>query len=110
MADINEIIAELDRLRLAAVAQEWPSADLKWSIAAFRSYPLLRDEILKLQRERQGLLAVARAAEDLKNRLGAVHADERYQSVWILYKIHGGEYTEPTYTVELDKLREALKD
>lgn len=54
------------------------------------------------------LLAIARAANELLDRLDAVHADERYKSVWISYMIHGGKYTEPTYKFAMDRLRAAL--
>lgn len=64
--------------------------------------------ICALRNEAPRLLAIRRAAEVLLNRLDAVHNDPRYESVWQMYWIHGGVYTEPTYTAELDDLRAAL--
>ncbi len=31
------------------------------------------------------------------------------EAVWMLYQIHGGKYTEPTYTEALESVRRALK-
>ena len=47
-------------------------------------------------------------AKALVNRLDEVHNDPRYQSVWLLYAIHGGNYTEPKYGKELTALKDAL--
>lgn len=54
----------------------------------------------------EGVLAERDKALDLLkalvNRLKFVHADSRYLSVWTCYAIHGGRYTEPTYTKEFE--------
>lgn len=50
-----------------------------------------------------------RLLRQLVERLGAVHADERYRSVWTLYMIHGGHYTGPSYEKELTAAQDYLK-
>ena len=64
----------------------------------------IREQAAEIQRLREALEAL----EALVNRLDVVHADPRYQSVWQLFMIHGGVYTEPTYTNELQNARAAL--
>jgi hypothetical protein len=54
------------------------------------------------------LRSLQHALEQLVTRLDVVHADPRYMGVWSLFQIHGGRYTEPTYTAELDAARQAL--
>jgi hypothetical protein len=49
------------------------------------------------------------ALESLVKRLEEVHADERYQSVWVFYVAHGFRYTEPTYTKEFETARALCK-
>lgn len=47
-------------------------------------------------------------AARLLKQLEAVHADPRFEAVWTMYALHGGHYTGPFYTRELDDLRSAL--
>ena len=49
------------------------------------------------------------ALAGLVNRLDAIHADPRYESVWTSYMIHGGRYNGPTYVEELARARATLK-
>jgi len=51
---------------------------------------------------------IRRALQTLVDKLDTVHADPRYQSVWSLYAIHGGHYTEPRYEHEFKAAKEAL--
>lgn len=56
-------------------------------------------------------LDVVAAARRLVKRLDEIHADSHYQSVWTLYAIHGGDYSNgPKYDKELAELREALEE
>ncbi len=66
----------------------------------------LRTELLTQSEE---IRRLREALAGLVNRLDEVHDDERYQSVWVLYQIHGGKYTEPTYTEALENARRALE-
>ena len=51
-----------------------------------------------------------KALRDLVERLEYVHNHEHYKSVWTLYMIHGGDYSNgPTYKAELDAAQEALR-
>lgn len=45
----------------------------------------------------------------LVRRMEECHADERYKAVWHSYMIHGGKYTEPTYTAEFERARDFLR-
>ena len=58
--------------------------------------------------ERLRVLAIIEAAEKLQRKLEEVHADHRYQAVWHMYMIHGGNYTEPKYEKELVEHKSAL--
>ncbi len=44
----------------------------------------------------------------LVRKLDAVHEDPRYKAVWESFMLHGGRYTEPTYTEELERARAVL--
>ncbi len=50
----------------------------------------------------------SKALRTLVAKLDAVHADPRYAAVWTMYQVHGGRYTEPTYTVEFQQAKDAL--
>lgn len=52
--------------------------------------------------------AAERALRVLVEKLEAVHADPRFVAVWFSFQNHGGRYTEPTYTAELDAAKAAL--
>lgn len=73
----------------------------------------LRATVSRLMRERdearkdaafEGLARLKKLVEKLE----AVHADPRYLAVWQSYMIHGGRYTEPTYTAELEAAKAFL--
>lgn len=53
----------------------------------------------------QDAVQVLRALVD---RLEFVHNDDRYKSVWTLYMIHGGRYTEPKYDKEFETAKKYL--
>ncbi len=55
--------------------------------------------------ERSG---IERAAKALIDKLNAIHADPRYQSVWQIAMIHAGNYSGPNYEAELKQLTSAL--
>ena len=50
------------------------------------------------------------AAQALVVRLEEIAADKQYESVWVLYHVHGGRYTGPNYTAELAALKEVLEE
>lgn len=51
------------------------------------------------------------ALENLVNRLEFIHADSHYKSVWSLYYVHGGDYSNgPKYDKELVAAKSALAD
>lgn len=68
----------------------------------------LVERALRAEARFTALQAALAAAAALVARLDAVHADPRYQAVWAMYQIHGGQYTEPKYETELAALRDAL--
>ncbi len=74
--------------------------------------PLYSDRIRNLETQRDTWFRehdrLQKALETLVNRLDEVHADPRYQSVWQLFMIHGGDYTEPKYEAELNAAKAAL--
>jgi hypothetical protein len=41
-------------------------------------------------------------------KLELIHEDENFKGAWALYFVHGGVYNGPTYTNELEKLKDAL--
>lgn len=53
---------------------------------------------------------ICRAANDLVERLEAVHADPKYQGVWFVAQLHQGPYDGPTYTAELATLKMLLSE
>jgi hypothetical protein len=52
--------------------------------------------------------AIKPAAKELITKLGTIHANEEYKSVWVLAANHGNPYTGPNYQKELGVLAEAL--
>lgn len=52
--------------------------------------------------------ALAQTREALATLVHKVHGDPRYEAVWVSYHVHGGRYSEPTYSAELDAARAAL--
>lgn len=48
------------------------------------------------------------ALEGLVSRLDYIHNDPAYRLVWTVNHVYVGPYTGPTYTVDLNKAREAL--
>ena len=67
--------------------------------------PCPHQEIERLRAENKRL-ELALAA--LCNKLDAVHADEKYASVWFVSQLHQGPYGGPTYTEELVAAKAAL--
>lgn len=51
---------------------------------------------------------VRQAARALVDKLELIHADGQYMGVWTSYMIHGGNYTGPNYSAELEALKSAL--
>lgn len=45
----------------------------------------------------------------LVRKLEAIHEDPRYKAVWQSFMLHGGQYTEPTYTEELEAAQKILR-
>lgn len=63
---------------------------------------------LRAQKAESRVRVLEEAAKGLVDKLNAIHADERYKSVWALYVIHGGYYQGPFYKEELETLVAAL--
>ncbi len=53
--------------------------------------------------------SVRSAAEALVAKVRAIEQDPRYRTVWESFAMHGGRYSEPTYTAELKALEAALE-
>ena len=53
-------------------------------------------------------VALVEAFSALITRLDVVHADPRYQGIWVSAMVHGIKYDEPTYTDQLAAARAAL--
>lgn len=52
---------------------------------------------------------VIKSAQNLVDKLEEIHNDEHYRSVWTMYAIHGGDYSNgPKYDKELASLKKAL--
>lgn len=71
---------------------------------------IVDQELARLRRERDALRKVAEAAKALRERMGVVHNDYRYHSVWSLAQIHNGPYTGPTYVAEAKTVDAALAE
>ena len=52
--------------------------------------------------------ALRAALQVLVNKLEVVHADKRYEAVWVMYEIHGGHYSGPKYADELAAAKQSL--
>lgn len=64
------------------------------------------ERIRELEAQRDALIT---ALWELVAKLDAVHADPLYQSVWTLFMVHGGDYSNgPKYNTELELARAAL--
>lgn len=50
------------------------------------------------------------AADDLIKKLEEVHANDKFNGVFMMAKVHGYEYDGPTYSQEVAKLKEALQN
>lgn len=64
--------------------------------------------------ETEGALQIERdvyclALSRLVRKLEEVHEDPRYKAVWESFMIHGGKYTEPTYTEEFESAKKMLR-
>lgn len=46
---------------------------------------------------------------NLVRKLEAIHEDPRYKAVWESFMLHGGRYTEPTYTTEFEAAQKILR-
>lgn len=53
---------------------------------------------------------ITTAAKAFVEKLHAIHADEKYQSVWTISQIHVGPYQGPNYIKELEELEKALRE
>ena len=84
-----------------------PAMELAWAaICALRpTHETLSDEPRTLQTERDVYCLVLGT---LVRKLDAIHEDPRYKAVWESFMLHGGRYTEPTYTEELERARAVL--
>jgi hypothetical protein len=106
-------------------AEYWECPVCKWTFhrlnrehdcADYKPIAFYRSRIAELEADRDRLCEIVLrnpcrvALKTLLTRLDEVHADSRYMSVWMLYAAHGGRYTEPTYTAELEAARKALAD
>lgn len=49
-----------------------------------------------------GIVALLTALRALVEKLDIVAADSRYEAVWVSYMVHGGRYSGPTYSAELE--------
>ena len=49
------------------------------------------------------------SAKALVDRMEEVHGSPEFSGVWMLYHVHGGRYDGPSYSDELEKLKEVLK-
>ena len=50
------------------------------------------------------------SARSLLAKMEEVHNSKEFQGVWSLHAIRGGQYSGPTYNVELERLAKAIKD
>lgn len=55
------------------------------------------------------LRAIENQAKRLVAKLKVVHDSDSYQAVWFCAQNHIGQYKGPTYKVELDALKSALR-
>lgn len=120
LADSHELIrAQRDEAQeTLAIAKVVIAKELKKN-SALRSrlqfLQLCESEAARYKSERDeararvtGLESKVAVYETLTRRLQEVHADERYQAVWQIFMLHGGSYTEPTYTAEFQAALAAL--
>lgn len=66
---------------------------------------ILRSEVTKLTIERDAIKLVLK---NLVDQIDSVHNDSRYQSVWMMYNIHGGIYNGPFYKDEMEAAKDIL--
>ena len=52
--------------------------------------------------------AALESAHKMLAKIDAVHADDRYLTVWLISQLHAGPYTGPKYELEMQVLRAAL--
>jgi hypothetical protein len=106
---LQEMVAYADDLHGPNACDCDPSVGLaECAVCLARKALLPADETTppqQLQTERDTLCLLLGT---LVRKLDAVHEDERYKAVWTSYMLHGGRYTEPTYTEELDRARAYL--
>ena len=69
---------------------------------------LVREESLHTTTLRH-LAVLEEAAQAMLDKLNVIHADERYQGVWLLAHNHGQPYGGPNYLAELTALQAALR-
>ena len=78
---------------------EWVATEHVWMDA-------LAVETRALQTERDCYCLLL---SNLVRRLDEIHDDPRYKAVWESFMLHGGRYTEPTYTEQLEAARAYLQ-
>jgi len=110
---ISETDLRLPSLVGGMIARNPANHDDQWYIAAeyFAKHYRAAHETectpnCELQAERD---VYCFALSKLVRKLEAVHEDPRYKAVWESFMIHGGRYTEPTYTEEFESAQKLLR-
>ena len=81
----------------------------KEALDALQKMAVSQVQLKQIQFEGEHAEKIREAAQAYLDRVDTVEADSRYQAVWYLYQVHGGDYTNgPKWEVERERLRVAL--